>query len=312
MDVRRWLKGNLHTHTVRSDGDATVAQAAAFYAERDYDFLAITDHNRFLRPDEIPPAPPTPGFVLIGGSELSGKAMLTMGVPAPVDVCCLGGFAADPSALAGLVPRTPAQAVRARVAAARAAGGLPMVCHPCWKWALAADDLLTLDGEFLLEVFNASRDCNNWPAGGGDSPEEIWSTLLSAGRKVWATATDDAHRLAQPTVPAIDGGAVAWVRVDAAGRTEPAILQSLAAGKFYSSTGVELEELDLGPETYRVQIAPIKDRRYTTVFLGRDNRELARAFGLSAAWPIRGDEGFVRARIEDTAGCRCWTPPQFV
>ena len=34
MNVSGWLKGNLHTHTVRSDGDATVEQGAAFYAER--------------------------------------------------------------------------------------------------------------------------------------------------------------------------------------------------------------------------------------------------------------------------------------
>ena len=42
---RRWLAGDLHTHTVHSDGVMTVPELARFAAGRGLDFLAVTDHN---------------------------------------------------------------------------------------------------------------------------------------------------------------------------------------------------------------------------------------------------------------------------
>jgi len=41
----RWLKGNTHTHTLWSDGDAAPEQVAAWYAENGYQFLVLSDHN---------------------------------------------------------------------------------------------------------------------------------------------------------------------------------------------------------------------------------------------------------------------------
>ena len=42
---RRWLAGDLHTHTVHSDGELTVAGLARFAAAQGLDYLAVTDHN---------------------------------------------------------------------------------------------------------------------------------------------------------------------------------------------------------------------------------------------------------------------------
>lgn len=41
----RWWKGNLHTHSFWSDGDDFPEMIAAWYKERGYHFLAISDHN---------------------------------------------------------------------------------------------------------------------------------------------------------------------------------------------------------------------------------------------------------------------------
>jgi hypothetical protein len=41
----RWWKGNTHTHTLWSDGDALPDVVMAWYRQRDYHFLALTDHN---------------------------------------------------------------------------------------------------------------------------------------------------------------------------------------------------------------------------------------------------------------------------
>jgi hypothetical protein len=44
----RWWKGNLHTHSLWSDGDDFPESIAAWYQEHGYHFLALSDHNRML------------------------------------------------------------------------------------------------------------------------------------------------------------------------------------------------------------------------------------------------------------------------
>ncbi len=41
----RWWKGNLHTHSLWSDGDEFPEMIAAWYLEQGYHFLALSDHN---------------------------------------------------------------------------------------------------------------------------------------------------------------------------------------------------------------------------------------------------------------------------
>ncbi len=41
----RWWKGNLHTHSLWSDGNDFPEMIAAWYLDHDYNFLALSDHN---------------------------------------------------------------------------------------------------------------------------------------------------------------------------------------------------------------------------------------------------------------------------
>ncbi len=41
----RWWKGNLHTHSLWSDGDDFPEMIASWYKDRGYNFLALSDHN---------------------------------------------------------------------------------------------------------------------------------------------------------------------------------------------------------------------------------------------------------------------------
>ena len=50
---RRWFKGNLHAHTVNSDGDSTPAAVVEWYREHDYQFLVLTDHNYLTDTGEL-------------------------------------------------------------------------------------------------------------------------------------------------------------------------------------------------------------------------------------------------------------------
>src|SRR5580658_987711 len=60
-----WLAGDLHAHTVHSDGVLTVPELARFATERGLDFLAVTDHNTTSHHHELPAASAAHGIVLV-------------------------------------------------------------------------------------------------------------------------------------------------------------------------------------------------------------------------------------------------------
>lgn len=54
------------------------------------------------------------------------------------------------------------------------------------------------------------------------------------------------------------------------------------------------------------------DSRFLMRFIGKGGRVLAEVTGLAPRYIIRGDEGYVRASINDSNGRRAWTQPVFV
>src|ERR1700742_3264754 len=42
-----WYRGNTHTHTTNSDGDSSPFDVASRYKALGYNFVFITDHNKF-------------------------------------------------------------------------------------------------------------------------------------------------------------------------------------------------------------------------------------------------------------------------
>jgi hypothetical protein len=67
----RWLAGDLHAHTVHSDGRMTVPELARFAASRGLDFLAVTDHNTISHHAELPAASAAYAIALLPGQELT-------------------------------------------------------------------------------------------------------------------------------------------------------------------------------------------------------------------------------------------------
>ncbi|HEY3906894.1 MAG TPA: CehA/McbA family metallohydrolase [Streptosporangiaceae bacterium] len=67
----RWLAGDLHSHTVHSDGVLTVPELARFAASRGLDFLAVTDHNTITHHRELPAAGQAYQIALLPGQEVT-------------------------------------------------------------------------------------------------------------------------------------------------------------------------------------------------------------------------------------------------
>jgi PHP domain len=68
---RRWLAGDLHAHTVHSDGVLTVQELAVLAVERGLDFLAVTDHNTVSHHAELGAAARRYGITLLPGQEVT-------------------------------------------------------------------------------------------------------------------------------------------------------------------------------------------------------------------------------------------------
>ncbi len=67
----RWLAGDLHSHTVHSDGTLTVHELACLAASQGLDFLAVTDHNTVSHHAELPAAAAHAGVALVPGQEVT-------------------------------------------------------------------------------------------------------------------------------------------------------------------------------------------------------------------------------------------------
>src|SRR5918992_2134151 len=117
-----WYKGNLHTHTISSDGDSSPWDLMAWYKRNGYQFLAITDHNTFTDPAAVD-TNPNDNFLLLGGEEVTNEKT--------VHVNAIGITKVVPT----YTGATATEILQASIDAIRAQGAVPLINHPNFRWA---------------------------------------------------------------------------------------------------------------------------------------------------------------------------------
>src|SRR5262249_26183338 len=225
-----WYRGNLHAHTINSDGDSPPSDVMAWYKRNGYQFLAITDHNTFTDPAPID-TNPNDRFLLLGAEEITND--LT------VHVNALGITRAIPAQRGSTVT----ELLQASIDATRAQGGVPLINHPNFEWAFTAKEMLPLRGAALLEIASGHPAVNHDGDGVIPSTEQMWDELLSAGMRVFAVAVDDVHNFREEFAVTRANPGRGWVMVRAAALTRDAIVTALDTGDFYASTGVTLKDV---------------------------------------------------------------------
>jgi len=70
-DGLTWLAGDLHAHTVHSDGVMSVPELAVHAASRGLDFVAVTDHNTVSHHASLGPLSARYGVTLLPGQEVT-------------------------------------------------------------------------------------------------------------------------------------------------------------------------------------------------------------------------------------------------
>jgi hypothetical protein len=292
-----WLRCALHAHTTNSDGELAPERLAAHYERAGYDVLFITDHwvrTEVKRPGRILVIPSVELNATLEGSG-SDAHVLALGVDA------------DP-----VEPGRSFPNLAETVSWIRANGGLPFLAHPYWS-GLTSAELTGVEGLLGLEVYNAGCELE---IGRGFAASQ-WDEALERGQLLLGIATDDSH------LPGFDSGfASVWVRTEE--RTAEAILDALASGRFYSSTGPLIEAIELDEDAVEVRCSPAASVGLVTTRMFGSRVNAGRMGYRCRATVLEETPGgeIVAARLErwsslpygrvevtDALGRRAWTNP---
>lgn len=299
--ARPWFKGNLHTHTVNSDGDSTPDDAVRWYREHGYNFVALTDHNYLTSVDGLNALHGAEDkFLVIRGEELTDRVG---DKPIHVNGLNPARFIKPPGG------DTVVTMVQNMVNAVRSARGVPSINHPNFGWAISADELAQVQRTRLFEVFNGHPLVNGLGGGGVPGLEETWDRILSSGKLLYGIAVDDAHYFKRPGDPAAPRPGFGWVYVRATRLQPRAIVDALERGDFYSSTGVELESVESSSKAMTVAVRQERQSKYRIQFIGRQGRVLSESITSPATYTFTGGEGYVRAKVLESNGKVAWVQP---
>jgi hypothetical protein len=298
FDVTSFRRGNLHTHSSRSDGDSSPADVYAWYRTHGYDFVVITDHNTFTNPLEYV-TEPHPEFVVIGGEEVT---MRGAGREVHMNALCTHRV------VPGGTFRTAGEALAHGTLEIRSAGGIALINHPNFTGGIKSADLAAAAGANLLEIYSGHPFVPSNGRPGTPSHEAMWDMALTEGLDYMGVAVDDMHRLRSDRVRGSRPGR-AWVEVFADRLDAGTICEALEMGLLYSSTGPSLRAIRVTEDAYTVWPT---DHHVDVLFIGSGGRILATHKAVPGAtavtYGIDGSEGYVRVRIVRADGKVAWTP----
>lgn len=295
-----WYKGNTHTHTSRSDGDTSLDEVVKWYADRKYDWLAITDHHVGLPQDEAERLSVQSGMLVIPGVEVTGWThVVGLGVSAntvPED----------------FYMKDAVESLQKAVDWIRDKGGVPIMAHPNWGNMYGADEISKIRDCNLFEVHNASPDCNTFSAGELEGTDQIWDKVLNKGKILYGVGSDDAHHYKPEkfhTQHNSAHGAEGWTFVECESLTPDDIFNALANGHCVASSGPFPVHAGLDKDQYTVEVGDAyKHFHYTVEFIS-DQGIVAKQAGQKAVYRLGGNEVWVRARVLCSSGKYLWTQP---
>jgi hypothetical protein len=199
--------------------------------------------------------------------------------------------------------------LQSSVDAIRRAGGVPHINHPNFQWSLTADELSRVRGNKLFEVYNGHPLVNNNGGGGVPGVEAMWDVILGNGILLYGIAVDDAHHFRDPGNPMAAGPGRGWVMVRADALEPRAILAAMERGDFYATNGVQLADYQATTQSITVTVKKETWAKYRIQFIGRGGVVLQEALDSPATYTFTGKEGYVRAKVIDSAGRIAWCQP---
>ena len=218
-DGARWYKGNLHTHSLWSDGDDFPEMIVDWYKNNDYDFVALSDHNvlaegdLWTRTSDINPGALSRYERRFGSDWVeyrveSGDTLVRLKSlgeyrplleeasrfliiqaeeitdrfeSAPVHVNATNVQSVIPPQGGSSVRDVMQRNVDAVLAQRRSTGRpmFPHINHPNFGWAITAADIAAVEGERFFEVYNGHPAVNNRGDSTRVGTEVMWDVILT-------------------------------------------------------------------------------------------------------------------------------------
>jgi hypothetical protein len=202
----RWYRGDLHLHTVHSDGERDPAELVSAARAAGLDFIVSTEHNTNSANRVWPTCRQGP-LLVIPGVEVTTRHghWLAIGLPPHGWVDWRYG------PRDGVFPRFAAEV--------REAGGLVVAAHPAVPLPGSAWEFGFADVE-ALEVWNGRWNVDD------EVSLRIWQRLLRRGRRIVAVGGSDSHGRHQPV-------GSPQTAVHAGELSMPAIVDGLRRGRSY-------------------------------------------------------------------------------
>ena len=212
----RPLKGDLHSHSYRSDGKRDPAAEAGHYREQGYDFFALTDHNRYYPGGEIDEVYEgvSSGFSRVLGEEVHCPGSV-------VHIIHVGGkrsvtdryvhdrenYEREIAEYCTRVPEEIPLQYRDRYAKAmwasdeiHKAGGLAIFPHPYWRPGKSRIYNVQ-DGfaKILLKsgLFDAYELIGGMELDGNNRSVNLWSELRAEGLNISVVGSSDVHSMSK-------------------------------------------------------------------------------------------------------------------
>lgn len=277
--VTTWLRGNIHTHTTQSDGKKSPQEVVDIFAGLRYDFLMISDHDKVTPVDALD----AKGMTLISGNEISAKGphLLHVGTTTVI------------------APDVNRQQVLDEIAKA---GGFAVLNHPNWTRNYnhcPLEVLEKLQGYTGIEIFNGVIiDLE-----GSEFATDKWDRLLAQGRRLYGFATDDSH-----DYPRHAG--VGWLMVQSESRAAADIVAAMQAGRFYASTGVTVDAIEVNGLTAKVRAANAEKIRV----VADNGRVIHNVAGPAAEFTAdpKGKYTYLRFEFYGPGDAMAWLQPMFL
>lgn len=224
--IKKWYKGDFHTHTNVSDGKLSPLELIEVAKKQNLDFFVITDHNI------IQTGFPESEVLVIPGIEITSLKghFNALGAKKWVD------FTREEA-------MTTEEGMNSLLSDFKASGALCSMNHPAlkpWSW-LYKDTLLS--NFTTIEVWNDPTFKGNAPKA-TEAALKLWNTLWNDGYKIWGIGGSDAHNLPTETyenskMPSIIGDPATFVLSDSLSAGD--IMKAVKGGNIYVSRGLTLK-----------------------------------------------------------------------
>lgn len=174
---RRWYRGDMHTHTIYSDGKRTMRELVTAARDAGLDFIASTEHNNSSAGLEWGRHVPV-GFLVIHGEEVTTRGGHWLAVGTPAGTWVDWRYRAQD----GQFPRFAGQV--------HDLGGMVVAAHPFTPFS-GTTWTFGYDHVDAVEIWNGPWTLDD------QSAVEHWHALLVAGQYRPVVGNSDAHREGQ-------------------------------------------------------------------------------------------------------------------